>query len=218
MRKEKRRDYYAAAWVLLAFLAWTAAVRIVDVQAIGPQGSVVGLATVNGWFHRLTGVHLFLYHLTDWLSLIPLAFAAGFAVLGLIQWIRRKGLLQVDREILTLGGYYLAVVLIYMLFEVVIINHRPVLIEGILEPSYPSSTTMLILCVMPATVTEISARIGNPRLGRTVATTMTAYSLFMVTARLLSGVHWLTDIIGGALLSAGLVCMYAWARSMGRKP
>lgn len=53
-----------------AFAVWTAAVKCVDVQAIGPNGSSVGLAAINAAIHELTGVHMALYTVTDWLGLI----------------------------------------------------------------------------------------------------------------------------------------------------
>ena len=208
MKKETKKNFGIAAILLGAFVVWTAAVRLVDVQPIGPQGSAVGFATVNSWVHNLTSVHMSLYTVTDWLGLVPIAFAIGFALLGLIQWVKRKHLRQVDFSILVLGGFYLLVMAAYVLFEVVVINYRPVLINGCLEASYPSSTTMLVLCVMPTTLMQLNARIKSQTLKRWVGFGITAFILFMVIGRLLSGVHWFTDIIGGTLLSAGLVMLY----------
>ena len=208
MKKETKKNFGIAAILLGAFVVWTAAVRLVDVQPIGPQGSAVGFATINGWVHDLTGVHMALYTVTDWLGLVPFGIAMGFALLGLIQWIKRKHLRQVDYSIFVLAGFYLLVMAAYVLFEVVVINYRPVLINGCLEASYPSSTTMLVLCVMPTTLMQLNARIKSQTLKRWVGFGITAFILFMVIGRLLSGVHWFTDIIGGALLSAGLVMLY----------
>ena len=208
MKKETKQNFGIAAILLGAFVVWTAAVRLVDVQPIGPQGSAVGFATINGWVHDLTGVHMSLYTVTDWLGLVPIGIAMGFALLGLIQWIKRKHLRQVDYSIIVLGGFYLLVMAAYVLFEVFVINYRPVLINGCLEASYPSSTTMLALCVMPTTLMQLNARIKSQTLKRWVGFGITAFILFMVIGRLLSGVHWFTDIIGGALLSAGLVMLY----------
>ena len=208
MKKETKKNFGIAAILLGAFVVWTAAVQLVDVQPIGPQGSAVGFATINGWVHSLTGVHMSLYTVTDWLGLVPIGVAMGFALLGLIQWIKRKHLRQVDFSILVLGGFYLLVMAAYVLFEVFVINYRPVLINGCLEASYPSSTTMLVLCVMPTTLMQLNARIKSQTLKRWVGFGITAFILFMVIGRLLSGVHWFTDIIGGALLSAGLVMLY----------
>ena len=208
MKKETKKNFGIAAILLGAFVVWTAAVRLVDVQPIGPQGSAVGFATINGWVHSLAGVHMSLYTVTDWLGLVPIGVAMGFALLGLIQWIKRKHLRQVDFSILVLGGFYLLVMAAYVLFEVLVINYRPVLINGCLEVSYPSSTTMLVLCVMPTAIMQLNTRIKNHTLKRWVGFGITAFILFMVIGRLLSGVHWFTDIIGGALLSAGLVMLY----------
>lgn len=208
MKKENQRNFCIATCMLFAFFLWTATIQFIDVQTIGPQGSSVGFATLNGFVHNLTGVHMSLYAITDWLGLVPLAFVMGFALLGLVQWIKRKYLLKVDYSILVLGGFYIVVMAVYVLFEVFVVNYRPVLIGRILEASYPSSTTMLVMCVMPTAIMQFNARIKNNILKRFVASAITVFVVFMVIGRLLSGVHWFTDIIGGALLSAGLVLMY----------
>lgn len=194
--------------MLTAFILWTAAIRLVDIQAIGPLGSCVGFATVNRFFHDLTGVHMSIYTVTDWLGLVPLAFALGFAMLGLVQWIRRKHIRHVDPSILILGGFYLVVMAAYIFFEQCIVNYRPVLIDGFLEASYPSSTTLLVMCVMPTAMMQLHSRVKHNVFRYCVDFVIAAFILFMVIGRLISGVHWLTDIIGGGLLSAGLVMMY----------
>ena len=208
MKREKRKQICIAIGLLAAFALWTALVVMVDVRAIGPLGSSVGLSALNGAFHRLTGVHMSLYVLTDWLSLVPAGFMLGFACLGLVQWIRRGRIALVDCSILMLGGFYAVVMAAYVWFEAFVVNHRPVLIEGVLEASYPSSTTMLVLCVMPTAMMQINRRIRPSALRRCMLWSMEAYTAGMVVLRLVSGVHWLSDIIGGILLSAGLVLLY----------
>lgn len=197
-----------AICLFLAFGLWTALVCLVDIQPIGPAESTVGLATLNGWFHNLTGVHMFLYDLTDMLSLIPFGFVFGFAVLGLTQWIKRKKLSAVDSDILLLGGFYVATGLAYLFFEIFAVNFRPVLIKGVLEASYPSSTTLLIICIMSTAIIQMYYRVQNKSIRNTVIVAMTVFSAFMVIGRAVCGVHWLSDIIGGALLSMGLVMTY----------
>lgn len=193
---------------LTAFVLWTVALRSIDLQSIGPEGTVVGLATLNGVIHRLTGVCMPIYAITDWLGLVPVCIGFGFAWLGLCQWIKRKHILKVDFSILMLGLFYLLMLGVYLLFESVVINYRPVLIYGYLEVSYPSSTTLLTLCVMPTTAWQLHRRIGRPFLRNVLMIAIVLFSLFMVGGRLLAGVHWLTDIVGGGLLSAGLVTLY----------
>lgn len=208
MTQENKKEFRFAGCMLSAFLLWTAAIQFVDVQPIGPQGSAVGFATVNRFVHSLTGVHMSLYTVTDWLGLVPFAFVIGFSVLGLIQWIQRKHLLKVDCSILVLGGFYIIVMAVYLFFEVFVVNYRPVLIDGIPEASYPSSTTMLVLCVIPTAIMQINARMKKSVLKLCITSAMTAFIAFMVIGRLFSGVHWVTDIIGGALFSTGVVSLY----------
>jgi membrane-associated phospholipid phosphatase len=209
--KRKQGNFGAAAGLLILFIIWTIVVSRFDVQAIGPEKSLVGFAKLNGFFHRLTGEHLLLYMITDWLEAVPFCFVLYFAVLGARQAIKEKSLRKVDRDILMLGGFYILVGAAYALFETVIINYRPVLIEGVLEPSYPSSTTLLVLCVMPTAMLQLGGRIRNEKLKRVIDCAIILYIIIMVVGRLVSGVHWLTDIIGSILLSAGLVMLYAAA-------
>ena len=208
MKKTNRKNLIISGCFLAVFLLWTVVVSFVDVQPIGPEGSAVGLATFNGFVHRLTGVHMELYLLTDWLSLIPLLIAVGFGLLGLVQWIQRRSLLRVDFSILILGGFYMVVAALFLFFEACVINYRPILIDGILEASYPSSTTLLVLCVMPTSLLQFRSRIRHVLLRRCVTFLIIGFTAFMVIGRLISGVHWVTDIIGGILLSAALVTLY----------
>ena len=209
MEKIRKKMFFMGAGFLGAFVLWTVLVSYVDVRAIGQNASSVGFATLNGYVHNLTGVNMRLYSITDWLALVPIGVAFGFAVLGLVQWVGRKSLFKVDRSILALGGFYIIVLAMYIFFEIVVINYRPVLIDGYLEASYPSSTTMLVMCVMPTAMMQLHARIKSDVFRRCVLISIAAFTAFMVIGRLASGVHWLTDIIGGALVSAGLVITYA---------
>lgn len=208
----KRRNLHlltAGLLLLGAFALWTVAVCLVDVRPIGPNGSSVGFAALNGAVHAVLGVCWPLYTITDWLGLVPMGFVFGFALLGLVQLIRRRSLGRVDRDILVLGGFYLVVLAAYLLFEKFAVNYRLVLIDGFLEASYPSSTTMLTLCVIPTAMLQLRRRIPRAGLRRVILWMLGIFTAFMVVGRLLSGVHWLTDIVGGALLSAGLVALYA---------
>ena len=208
MEKKNIRAFFAGVGLLAAFVLWTVLVCFIDVKAIGPRESSVGFATLNAYVHNLTGVNMCLYVITDWLGLVPICVAFGFAVLGLVQWIKRKSLLKVDRSILTLGGFYIVVMAVYILFEIVVINYRPTLINGYLEASYPSSTTMLVMCVMPTAMMQLRTRIKNDLFRRCVMLAIAVFIAFMVIGRLVSGVHWITDIIGGAWFSTAIVLMY----------
>ena len=209
MKKDVRKNLGIAFGILGAFVLWTVAVCIFDVQAVGPQESAVGFATLNQAIHDTVGVHMWLYFVTDWLSLIPVGMMLCFALLGLVQWIRRKHIGKVDRNLLLLGLFYIVVLAMYLLFEGVAINHRPILINGILEASYPSSTTMLVLCMCPTAIMQFRFYMTNRFLKRCLTVSVMIFVVLMVVGRFLSGVHWVTDIVGGMLISAGLVKLYA---------
>lgn len=208
----KRKHFFTGVFLIAAFFLWTILLGIMDVQPIGPQGTMVGFAGLNQAVHMFTGVNMTLYTVTDWLGLVPLGIMFGFALLGLGQWIRRKHILRVDRSILTLGVFYLVVMALYVFFECYVVNYRPVLIEGKLEASYPSSTTILVLCVMPTVIMQLGTRIRSRIIRRWVSVAMMLFAAFMVIGRLLSGVHWFSDIVGGVLISAGLVMLYVSVR------
>ncbi len=208
MQKNLKKYFWLALGAMVTFVCFTVAVATVDRQPIGPQGSVVGLATLNQWAHNAMGVCMPLYTLTDWLSLIPLGCVAGFSLLGFAQWLGRKSLKKVDKSLWVLGGFYLLVLAAFWGFEQAAVHFRPVLIAGVLEASYPSSTTLLTLCVMPTTIDQLRRRVRWQGLKKGLTVALWAFTGFMVVGRLLSGVHWLTDIIGGTLLSIALVALY----------
>ena len=205
---KQNRNLLAGTLFLVGFAVWTFLIQMVDVQPIGPNGSSVGFAALNGWFHQLTGVHWTLYTLTDWLGLVPIFVCLIFASVGFVQLVQRKSLPKVDFDIILLGVYYVFVIFGYLLFETVPINYRPVLIEGFLEASYPSSTTLLVLSVMPTLYLQAQRRLTPNALRQTICIFSILFSAFMVIGRLVSGVHWLTDIVGAALLSSGIFLIY----------
>lgn len=194
-------------WLAL-FAVWTGLIQWIDLQSIGPAGSMVGFAALNGWFHGLTGVHWMIYHITDWLGLVPVFVCMLFGLVGCRQMIGRRSLLKVDADIILLGVYYVIVIAAYLVFEMIPINYRPVLIDGRLEASYPSSTTLLVLSVMPTLRFQITRRWNNQAGRKVVDRFAAAFSALMVIGRLVCGVHWLTDIVGAVLLSGGLFGLY----------
>ena len=211
MSMNKKKHLWIGIWFLPAFLLWTALIRCVDVQAAGPTGTKVGFAAFNLWFHHLTGVHMAVYTITDWLGLVPIAVCLGFGVVGVFQLIRRKSLIRVDPDILLLGLYYVLVILAYLIFEMIPINYRPILIHGALEASYPSSTTLLGLSVMPTLKLQIDRRTDKSLVRNVTGIFVIAFSAFMVIGRLIAGVHWATDILGAVFLSMGLFLLYRYA-------
>ena len=214
MKYDWKKLMIAGAALLAGFVLWTVLILLVDVQPVGQNGTNIGFAAFNTWFHKITGVHMTLYTVTDWLGLVPILICVCFGVLGLIQLIRRKSLMKVDPDIILLGIYYILVIIGYLFFEMVPINYRPVLIDGHLEASYPSSTTLLVLSVMPTLKYQVDRRSENVNVRRITTIFVILFSAFMVIGRLVSGVHWATDIAGSVLLSTGLFLLYVSAVSL----
>ena len=210
MEQEGKRKMLTGMVMLSAFVVWTIMIQTIDVKKVGVNGTEVGFATLNMWFHKLTGVHMPLYTISDWLGIVPILICMIFGVLGLVQLIKRRSLLKVDRDIICLGIYYILVIAGYLLFEMIPINYRPVLIDGRQEASYPSSTTLLVLSVMPTLKFQADRRIEALSIKNAISVFVIVFSLFMVTCRIISGVHWLTDIVGSVLLSFGLFMIYIY--------
>ncbi len=207
--KRSGKKLLALGIVLAAvFALWTVLIQTADVKPVGQNGTNVGFASLNKWFFELTGVHMVLYTVTDWLGLVPIFVCMTFGAVGLFQLIKRKSLLKVDYDIILLGIYYIVVIFGYLIFEMIPINYRPIAIDGRMEASYPSSTTLLVLSVMPTLVFQVKRRIKNAAAVRVIVALTAVFSVFMVVGRLVSGVHWFTDIFGGVLLSAGLFYIY----------
>lgn len=217
MKTKAKRTLLISIFFLLAFVIWSVLIQTVDVKAVGVNSTDIGFTDLNTYFHSLTGVDFMLYNITDWLGLVPLFVCFIFGVFGLIQLIKRKNLFKVDADIIILGVYYVLVILCYLVFEMIPINYRPVLINGVMEASYPSSTTLLVLSVMPTLIFQIKHRLKSIKLQRIITVITTVFCVFTVVGRLLSGVHWLTDIIGSVLLSAGLFYIYKTACALALK-
>lgn len=214
MKKNRRREWLEGCACLAAFAVWTLLVKHADVQPAGVNGTDLGLAALNVWVHELLGVNMTLYVITDWLGLVPVCVCMGFGVLGLWQLFLRRSLKRVDRDLILLGVYYAVVMLCYLLFEEISPHVRPVLIEGRMEKSYPSSTTLLVLSVMPTLTEQIGRRCKNRVWSKGIGAAAAVFSVGMVLGRLLSGVHWAVDIAGSVLLSAGLFLLYKAAVRM----
>lgn len=208
MKNRGNKKLWSGVIMIALFVVWTILIQTVDVQRLGETGTAVGFATLNGWVHQMIGVHMPLYTITDWLGLLPVLICLGFGVIGIGQMIGRRSILSVDRDLLLLGAYYAIVLLMYLFFEMTPINYRPILVDGRVESSYPSSTTLLVMCVMPTLCMQVHRKSRNETTKKTITICSTVFSLFMVAGRLISGVHWCTDIVGAILLGKGLFCMY----------
>ena len=207
--KKEMRYVWCTGLLFLVFALFTGLVATVDVRPIGPEGGLVGFAAVNGFVFQRLGTSDAWYRITECLGIAYFLVVAGFGTVGLYQLVKRKDLRKVDGSLLALGAFYGAVAAAYLLFEVVVINCRPVLLGEVPEASYPSSHTMLAVCVAITAALQFRALCPErKRLCRIVDIAAYLFAAVMAVGRLLSGVHWYTDIVGSLLLSAALVMFY----------
>lgn len=213
-RKPPARAKLAAGGVLaLIALIFTAAVRIVDVAPVGPAETSVGFSHINLAVHEALGVHMAWYTVTQILGMGAICVALLFVLFGFIQLIRRRSLWKVDGELIALGFLYAAVFALYVLFEIVVINYRPVIMPGetLPEASFPSSHTMLACVILGSTIFMLKQYIQNERLRIVLQILCGVVLAVIVCGRLYSGVHWFTDIQGGLLYGIALLLLFKGA-------
>lgn len=203
--KKRRNEIWLCGGLFLVAIIYTLLVKYIDVQAIGPNDSLVGFATINNFMFNLTGVNMIWYDITDWWGFVPLFIAFIYAMIGFFQMIKRRSILKVDKEILGLGVYYIIVIGLYIFFETYIINYRPTLMDGILEASYPSSHTLLSVCICGSSLIINKYLFKNKNFFKAENIISILSILVIVIGRFISGVHWFTDIIGAILISSALL-------------
>ena len=213
---KKKRNFFVSTILILLAVVFTILVKVVDVKQVGVNGTSIGFATLNQFVFKTTGVNMIWYHITDWLGLVPIFIAILYSLLGLVQLIKRKSLFKVDKEIIILGLFYIVVISIYIFFEKVIVNYRPILMNGFLEASYPSSHTLMTICLCGSSII-VNKKLFNNKITKLMNMLSLVIIMITVIGRLLSGVHWFTDIIGGILISSFLLMLFYSILNLNKK-
>ena len=213
MKNKKIWKFLCAGVSLALFFGLIALVKTYDVDAIGPEGTSIGFSHLNGAVHDRFSYSKFWYFLTQLFGLVAIGVVLQYAAAGAYQLIKRRSLFKVDGPILLLGGLYVVVFGLYGLFEKVVINYRPIIEEGAehVEASFPSSHTMLVCVVMGSLILMINKyRLQASSNDRFIIRVIAVISIILtVIGRLVCGVHWFTDILGGVLISAALLFMFS---------
>lgn len=207
MKKETRNILVSIFLTIISFL-YVYLVKTVDIMAIGPKGSKVGFGTVNKYFKDMFTYNKTIYKVTEILGLIALLIVAIYVLVGLVQLIKRKSFCKVDKRIYILGAFYVLVGLIYVFFEKVVINYRPVIMDGKLEASFPSSHTVLAICVCISAISINKFYIKDESKLKLANVFIMMLMTLIVIGRFISGVHWFSDIIGGIIISSTLLSYY----------
>lgn len=210
---KKKSKFVLALFSGILFLGLIGLIRLADVAPIGPEGTSIGLSHLNNFVFNMTGVNILWYNITDWLGAIAILTAFVFAIIGFVQMIKRKNPFKVDREILCLGSLYLIVIAVYIFFEKFIVNYRPVIMPDCqhVEASFPSSHTMIVCVIMGSVIMVLKKYVKNTALRKILYIFCAAVITVTVMGRLISGVHWFTDIMGGILISISLLSLFSGA-------
>ncbi len=204
----KKKNIIIAIILLLIVLCYIALIKYVDVKAIGPENTEVGLATINNYFHSLFPYNELFYKISKYLGYLSFLLIGFYAVIGLYQLIKYKSINKVNKTLIVLGCFYIFVLIVYFFFEKVVINYRPVVLDEGLEASFPSSHTMLAICVsLSAILTNSYIKLKN-KYKKIFNIGIAILMVLIIISRILSGVHWITDIIGGIIISIFLIYIY----------
>lgn len=203
----KKKNIITSITMIILAVIYTILVKIIDVAPIGPNNSEVGFSKINGFFHNLLGSNMTIYKITEILGIIPLLMAGIYAIIGVVELIKRKSFTKVDREIYALAGLYVVVLGLYIFFEKCIINYRPILIDGVLEASYPSSHTLMALCICGSSII-VNKRIFHKKIFNLENKLSIFLMITIILGRFISGVHWFSDILGGIFISLALLSSF----------
>lgn len=199
--KLKKKNIIVSICLIMLSVIYTILVKYVDVAPIGPKASSVGFSTLNKFVFNFLGRSNIWYNITEVLGMISILIALFYALIGLYKLIKNKSILKIDKEIIILGIFYFVVLLVYLFFEKAIINYRPVLVKGVLEASYPSSHTMLSICICLSAIIINNKLYKNMRISKIINTLSIIIMITTTVGRLLSGMHWVSDILGGIIIS-----------------
>jgi len=208
--KDSKKYLISSIILVTIAIVFTMLVKCIDVGAIGPEGSKVGFQAINDFVRNMFPFNETMYKITKYAGFIPLLLAVYYAVVAFMQLIKNKSLKKVDKKLITLGIFYVVVLIVYVFFEKVVINYRPFIIdvkEG-LEASYPSSHTVLAICFCASSLMVSKDFIKNKMIKKIVNIITWLLMIFIVVGRVIAGCHWITDIFGGIIISLALLNIF----------
>lgn len=174
----------------------------VNVKEVEPFGKIGLYGFNNTYRHDYNKTLDIISDVLLYLSIAAFVAAVVYFAYGLIKNKFKK----VDYRLLVYFIITVCVVITYLIFDhVVKLNNRPNIIDGELEGSFPS-THVLMATYLLLPLTTLFFKEGREKDTKkidldTIVTTI-AFVIIgaMFVLRLWSGMHWMTDCIGGVLL------------------
>lgn len=206
---------------LVLFIALIVCLKKVDV-APHEVGSI-GLHTLNVEVREEIGTNMDYYKMSDILGYLSFLTVLFFVILGAYQLVKRKSLKKIDKEIWCVAILYICMGIVYVLFDkVIVLNYRPIMLDGVFEPSFPSTHTFLSICLLGSMMVMnnlyFDKLFKKNAVRRLILNMILIVMMFgIIYLRLFSGVHWFTDILGGILLGTAFVAFFKSAISCCKK-
>ena len=203
----KQKVLFISSIVLFVlFVLTTILAATVDKGAGGESLAVVGLSSINTNIFDTLGKSDTLDKITDILLILSFLVVLLNAALGALYLIKYK---KLDLSLVILGCFYILCLILYVLFDHIHINYAPLLDEGELKESFPSSHVLASVFIFLSSIITINHNVNKRIIKNVLLITTILLSLLMVVFRLLSGWHWFTDILAGELLGLFLVSSYS---------
>lgn len=207
MKKETKKIILCIILIIVSIL-FTILVLKFDVRTVGPNESSVGFSTINSKVSQYIGSNMTWYKITSILGILPVLIVIIYGILGIVELVKRKSIVKVDFEIILLGIFYVIIGILYIFFEKFIVNYRPILINGVLEASYPSSHTMMAIFICFSANIVNKSLIKDDKLRNVLNILSVIIAFLIVIGRIISGVHWCSDIVGGVIISSTLLVIF----------
>jgi len=205
--KENKKYFIMSAVLLVLFVIFVILAKTVDVAAVGPMGSEIGFASINKSAADAIGYNESIYNVSKSLSYFGIAVMVVFGLFGAMQLYYKKGPKNVDKDLYALYGLYVLGLIVYIVLEKVVINSSPVFSNG-LKVSYSSFYIILAVAFMGAAIVEFNARLKAKKVKIIVLTLCILDGIGLLVTRLVSGVHWVTDVIGTLLISVACFLLF----------
>lgn len=205
---KRRKLFLTTAILLVIAIIYTLLVKYYDVASIGPKNSSVGFSGINALVHKTLPFNETWYKFTKYFGLIPVLYGVFYGIQGLMQLIKYKTLKKIDKRLIYLLTFYILMAITFVFFEKVIINYRPVLEDGALEASFPSTHTLIAVCFCASSLLISKYYIKDKKILKIFDIITYVLMIFLVVGRLIAGCHWLTDIMGGIIISTFLVSLF----------
>lgn len=193
MRRKSLDIIISILWLIL--LIFTILVSFVDVKIFNVTNTKIGLYSLNKIFLVNSINSNYINIISNGIFLICLLVIILMLLLITFEYFKTK---KINKNNLNFFIHFLIMVLIWIIFDkILIINYRPILINGNIEGSYPSTHVMVSTFVLLFLSDQLKKIFKNDKIFYIISIGLI---IIQSISRILLTMHWFTDIIGGLLI------------------